>query len=75
MRYAKSKYPIGAAWQAIDRNGRIGTIWFDEIKNGMEVWRWNSVYDDGRGLRFDWGTSYKMCKYSINVYTRFKRIK
>jgi hypothetical protein len=69
-------YPIGAAWQAISKNtGRIGTIWLDDRKNGIEIWRWNSVYADGSGLRFDWATTYRACRESINVYSRFKRIK
>lgn len=70
---SKKDYPIGATWEATDKNGRRGTIWLAAKEKTFNIWRWSSAWSDGSGSQADWGTSYASCKAQINVYAKFKR--
>ena len=75
MKYAKTSYPIGATWQVKDKS-KIYKIWlFERHDNGMEIWRFGSVYNDGSGSSFDWTTSYKSARKNLYTDKRMKRIK
>lgn len=53
-RIAKSKYPVGACWRAIGRDGRIIHIWLAQRQtDGTEIWRWSAAFSDGSGVQFD----------------------
>jgi hypothetical protein len=76
MRFATTNYPIDATWTGVTRSGKIVTIWLSERKYNMEIWRWNAIYSDGSGNKFDWATSYRGCVNSAPVIIgRFKRVK
>ena len=69
-----SSHPIGSTWE-LRKDGRIGKIWFAEISDyGYEIWRWSVAYEDGSGRKFDWGTSYAICKRTIPMTGRFKKL-
>jgi hypothetical protein len=76
MRYSKSKYPVGAAWQGTTSFGKIVTIWLDDRSSfNFEIWKWSAVYDDGSGLIFDWAISYRGCVNSAPaIQGRYRRI-
>lgn len=83
----KKSYPVGATWQAINKDGYKVTIWLDEIRDTMEIWKWSFTYSDGSGPSSwqggDWNTSYQGCvnasSYKLWIkgekQPRFKRIK
>ena len=78
MRIARSKYPVGATWEAKER-GMVARIWLRERcdDTGLEFWHWAICHEsDGSGAKFDWGTSYAMVREAVPIYhSRFKRVK
>jgi hypothetical protein len=76
MKYSKTDYPIGAAWEGRTRNGKIVCIWLAVRSDLFETWRWSAYYEDGSGHTFDWDTSYRNCVNNTPVIKgKYKRIK
>lgn len=57
MGEAMSKYPIGAAWEAVTLSGIRGRFYLEKRDGGIEVWKWEACYSDGSGTQADWGPS------------------
>lgn len=45
----QTDYPVGARWEAYLWGGINGTVWLQERKENLEIWRYSYSYRDGSG--------------------------